>query len=118
MFYCFIIFIYDLKMNKDQRGEGYYQFGQWSDEFQIQTGIDSATAKIIIYLLVLLDKYVTILNRRKEIEKAAVDIYKLLQENCVLFGMQDQTNLKEWQNYMVFIDSIVADALLNAIGCR
>jgi len=58
------------------------------------------------------------LSRRKEIEKAAADIHKLLQENCVLFGMQDQTNLKQWQNYMIFIDSIVADALLNAIGCR
>lgn len=56
--------------------------------------------------------------RRKEIEKAAVDIQKLLQENCMLFGMQDQINLKQWQNYLSFIDSIVADALLNAIGCR
>lgn len=56
--------------------------------------------------------------RRKEIKKAAADIHKLLQENCVLFGMQDQTDLKQWQHYMAFIDSIVADALLNAIGCR
>jgi len=58
------------------------------------------------------------LIRWKEIEKAAAEIHKLLQENCVLFGMQGQTNLKQWQNYMAFVDSIVADALLNAIGCR
>jgi dynein heavy chain len=32
--------------------------------------------------------------------------------------MQDQTNVEQWQNYVTFIDSIVADALLNAIGCR
>lgn len=59
-----------------------------------------------------------ILNRRIEIEKAAADIHTLLHENCVLFCMLDQTNLKQWQNYIAFIDSIVADALLNAIGCR
>jgi len=59
-----------------------------------------------------------ILSRRKEIEKAATEIHKLLKENCVLFGMQDQTNVKQWQNYLAFVDSIVADALLNAIGCR
>jgi len=59
-----------------------------------------------------------ILSRRKEIEKAATEIHKLLKENCVLFGMQDQTNVMQWQNYITFVDSIVADALLNAIGCR
>lgn len=60
----------------------------------------------------------TVFDRRKEIEKAAADIHKLLQENCVLFGMQDQIDCKQWQNYVAFIDSIVADGLLSAIGCR
>lgn len=73
---------------------------------------------INIKLLIFIKLYIFLLTRRKEIKKAATDIHKLLQENCVLFGMQNQTNLQQWQNYKAFIDSIVADALLNAIGCR
>ncbi|KAL4135288.1 hypothetical protein QTP88_006906 [Uroleucon formosanum] len=69
-------------------------------------------------LLAIDDRVDRFSKRRKEIEKAATEIHKLLKENCVLFGMQDQTNVKQWQNYMAFVDSIVADALLNAIGCR
>jgi len=62
--------------------------------------------------------YKSVFNRLKEIEKAATEIHKLLRENCELFGMQNQTNLKQWTNYVAFIDSIVADGLLNSIGCR
>ncbi|CAH1732929.1 unnamed protein product [Aphis gossypii] len=68
-------------------------------------------------LLAMDDRVERFSKRRKEIEKAATEIHKLLKENCVLFGMQDQINVKQWQNYMAFVDSIVADALLNAIGC-
>ncbi|XP_050527559.1 dynein beta chain, ciliary isoform X2 [Daktulosphaira vitifoliae] len=68
-------------------------------------------------LLAIDDRDERILKRRREIEKAAIEIHKLLHENCTLFYMQDKTNYSEWQCYVAFVDSLVADGMLKAVGC-
>lgn len=57
-------------------------------------------------------------KRYAEIEKASETIQSLLEENVVLFGMQEARDSPQWSNYVNFVDSIVSGFLLKTVGCR
>lgn len=50
--------------------------------------------------------------------KTGADIHRILEENCVIFGMENNRTCEEWLNYMKYIDDIVSEAMLKAVGCR
>lgn len=56
--------------------------------------------------------------RYAEIGVAANEIHQLLKENCTLFNMDSNLESKQWLDYVVYVDGIVAEALLKTIGCR
>lgn len=45
-------------------------------------------------------------------------VHQLLEENKLLFGSEEKGGSKAWMNYVDYIDSIVAGALLSTVGCR
>ncbi|XP_054276549.1 dynein beta chain, ciliary [Macrosteles quadrilineatus] len=56
-------------------------------------------------------------KRYAEIGVAANEIHQLLKENCTLFNMDSNLEGKQWLDYVVYVDGIVAEALLKTIGC-
>ncbi len=49
--------------------------------------------------------------------KAAEDIHRILGENCSIFAMESNTS-QMWLNYKKYVDDIVCQAMLSAVGCR
>lgn len=62
--------------------------------------------------------FVLFLYRYHDIEDAASEIHLLLLENMKLFGMEDKSDSESWLNYVDYVDAIVSDGLLRAVGCR
>ncbi|XP_059610636.1 dynein beta chain, ciliary isoform X2 [Phlebotomus argentipes] len=57
-----------------------------------------------------------IAKRYADIEAASTKIQELLAENVELFGMQEKQSAPIWQDYVAFIDNIVYENLLLAVG--
>ncbi|XP_049809049.1 dynein beta chain, ciliary [Schistocerca nitens] len=68
-------------------------------------------------LLSLDDRHERVHKRYAEIETASKEIHSLLSDNLKLFGMEGQEDCDRWQQYVAYVDGLVSDALLRAVGC-
>lgn len=50
--------------------------------------------------------------------KSGAEIHRILEENCVTFRAENNRDLEAWMNYKKFVDDIVSEAMLSAVGCR
>lgn len=57
-------------------------------------------------------------KRYLEIKITAERIKSLLNENMVLFNMQDNQSSEIWLSYVAFIDNLIKDSLFKSIACR
>ncbi|KAL6263152.1 hypothetical protein P5V15_005953 [Pogonomyrmex californicus] len=67
-------------------------------------------------LLALEDRSEKVSKRYAEITKAAEQIHSILEENKMLFQI-NETEQKAWQEYVKYIDDIVLESLRKAVGC-
>jgi len=54
-------------------------------------------------------------DRYSIVSKSGAEIHRIVEENCVTFCTE---NSEAWLNYKKFIDNIVSEAFLTAVGCR
>lgn len=64
------------------------------------------------------DRLEKINKRYKDIEDTAERIAKLLNENMMLFNMQENQDSEIWLAYVAFIDSLFQESLFKSIACR
>ncbi|KYN05431.1 Dynein beta chain, ciliary [Cyphomyrmex costatus] len=67
-------------------------------------------------LLALEDRSEKVSKRYAEITKAAEQIHSILEENKMLFQI-NETDQEAWQEYVKYIDDIVIESLRKAVGC-
>ncbi|XP_052121253.1 dynein beta chain, ciliary-like isoform X2 [Frankliniella occidentalis] len=56
-------------------------------------------------------------RRYAEMKAAGEEIARLVADNMALLGMEDEQGSARWQSYIEFLDGLVGQAVLKAVGC-
>ncbi|XP_034234645.1 dynein beta chain, ciliary [Thrips palmi] len=68
-------------------------------------------------LLVLEERQDRKAKRYAEMKAAGVEIGRLVADNMALLGMTDEQSSVRWRKYIEYLDGLVGQAVLKAVGC-